>query len=194
VILTVARLEDDYKGHDILIRALAIVRTGVYDVYYVIAGDGRLRTNLEVLAHDCGVADRVIFLGRVSATERLALYDRCDIFAMISREDAEGRGEGFGIVFLEAAARGKPSVGGRSGGIPDAVEDGVTGILVDPTDVSAVAEACAKLLLDHALAERLGSAGRTRVARLYTWEHVCQIIEDSVLGALLTERGPLDKT
>jgi phosphatidylinositol alpha-1,6-mannosyltransferase len=120
-----------------------------------------------------GVEERVTFAGRVDDTTRLALYDRCDVFVMVSRQEVDGSAEGFGIVFLEAAARGKPAVGGRSGGIPDAIEDGVTGLLVDSEDPPAIADACVRLLTDAAL----GAAGRARVAGQFTWEQVAARVE-----------------
>ena len=104
------------------------------------------------------------FLGYVPADELPALYAACDIFAMPSRALSQRDGiEGFGIVFLEAAAASKPVVGGRSGGIPEAVHDGVTGRLVDPDDVDQLAEVLIDLLRDRDLAARLGTNGRRKV-------------------------------
>ena len=91
----------------------------------------------------------------------------------MSREARSGGGaEGFGIVCLEASASGKPVVVGRSGGLPDAVIDQVTGLLVDPEDHGAVADAIARVLRDGALSARLGRAGRDRVVRELTWDHM----------------------
>jgi len=184
VILTLARLDERYKGHDMMLRALPLILAQVPDTTYVIAGDGRYRRYYEQLAASLGVRDHVIFTGRVSDEERLALYDRCDLFALISREEVDGGAEGFGIVFLEAAARGKPAIGGRSGGIPDAIVDGTTGLLVDPTDIHAIADACVTLLTDRALARRLGEAGRRRVQESYTWDHIARQVEAVLQGAL----------
>ncbi len=75
---------------------------------------------------------------------------------------------------LEAAASGKPVVAGRSGGLPDAVQDGVTGILVDPNDIGALAEAIVSVLSDRALAQRLGAAGRAMVLERFTWDHMAR--------------------
>jgi phosphatidyl-myo-inositol dimannoside synthase len=181
MIVTLARLDDRYKGHDMLVRAMPLILANVPDATYVIAGDGRHRAYYEHLARALGVERHVVFAGRVTDEERLALYDRCDVFAMISREVPDGGVEGFGIVFLEAAARGKPTVGGRSGGVPDAIADGETGILVEPTNVMAVADACIRLLTDHNLAVRMGAAGRRRVEERFTWERIADQIERVLL-------------
>ena len=84
--------------------------------------------------------------------------------------------EGFGIVFLEAGTLSKPVVGGRAGGIPDAVEDGVSGLLVDPEDPGEIAEAITRILTDPELAARLGGQGRTRVEERFTWDAVIERI------------------
>lgn len=187
LILTLSRLDDRYKGHDVMLQALPLIAATLPDVTYVIAGDGRYRGYYQRLAMALGVDQRVVFTGVVGEAERLALYDRCDLFAMISREGPDGSAEGFGIVFLEAAARGKPTVGGRSGGVLDAIVDGVTGILVEPTDVGAVADACLRLLSDAPLATGLGQAGRERVRQEYTWEHVARRVEGVLTRAVMAQ-------
>ncbi len=184
VILTVARLDERYKGHDTMLHALPLIAARLPGVTYVVAGDGRYRAYYEELAASLGIGGRVVFTGRIGDDERLALYDRCDLFALISRVAVDGGVEGFGIVFLEAAARGKPSVGGRSGGVLDAIVDEETGLLVDPTDVGAVADACVRLLDDGDLARRMGEAGRERVRATYTWEQVAARVEALLLQAM----------
>ncbi len=130
---------------------------------WVVIGDGPLRGELEALARAHGVADSVRFLGALSDAERDTWLRRADLLAMPSRLPGAGRaGEGFGIVYLEAAAYGKPVVAGNVGGAVDAVLDGQTGLLVDPADPRAVGEAIATLLLDPDLAQRLGRAGAGR--------------------------------
>jgi len=172
-ILTVARLADLWKGHDTAIRALPLVKAKCPDVRYVIAGDGPLRDYLERVARSVGVEQDVAFLGEVPDEALADLYRSSDVFVLLSRESAlDGSAEGFGIVCLEAGACGKPVVAGRSGGIVDAVQDGVTGILVDPEDVGAVADAIASLLRAPSLAKRLGDAGRAMVLARFTWDHV----------------------
>jgi phosphatidyl-myo-inositol dimannoside synthase len=165
VILTVARL-DDYKGHDMVIQALSRVKQAAGPIRYLIVGRGREERKLRTLASNLGCSEEVIFAGYVPDGELPSVYAACDVFVMPSRPLPHGDFEGFGIVFLEAGACGKPVVGGRSGGIPEAVIDGVTGVLVDPTDVGEISEALTRLLLDELEATRLGTEGRRRTERL----------------------------
>jgi len=171
-LLTVARLDERHKGHDSVIRALPLIRAKVPEVRYVVAGEGRLRDYLEILAADTGVSATVVFAGGVPASALSGLYRECDVFVLASRDAWAGGGsEGFGIVCLEAAAAAKPVIAGRSGGLPEAVEDGVSGLVVDGEDLIALADAAVRLLTDPAFAGRLGEAGRQRVLRQLTWDH-----------------------
>jgi phosphatidylinositol alpha-1,6-mannosyltransferase len=178
--LTVSRLADRYKGHDVLVRALALVRRQVPDAEWVVIGDGPLRAELEALARAQGVADAVRFLGAVGDDVRDEWLRRANLLAMPSRLPDDGAGEGFGIVYSEAAAYGKPVVAGDVGGAVDAVEAGRTGLLVDPTDADAVAEAIVRLLLDPALARRMGAAGAER-ARSLAWPLIAERVEALLL-------------
>ncbi len=188
-IVTVARLTHHYKGHDVLLRALALVRERVPDVELTVIGDGPLRAELEALARSLGVADSARFLGAVPDEERNLWLRRADVFAMPSRLPGDGlAGEGFGIVFMEAAAYGKPVVAGNVGGALDAVLDGETGLLVDPTDPVAVGEAIAMLLLDQELARRLGAAGARR-APSFAWPVIVERVEAVLLEQLAGSAG-----
>jgi phosphatidylinositol alpha-1,6-mannosyltransferase len=176
-ILTIARLEDRYKGHDVMIRAMGLVRARVPDVQWVVVGDGPLRPALEGLARVNGVDDCVSFRGLVSDEERDALLRSADVFAMVSRLPAGGyAGEGFGIVYLEANAHGVPTVAGNVGGAVDAVDDGVTGVLVDPTDHLAVAGALIRLLTDRDYHARLAAAGPAWAHR-FAWPLIAAQVE-----------------
>jgi phosphatidylinositol alpha-1,6-mannosyltransferase len=182
--VTIARMQERYKGHDVLVRALALVRAKVPDVQWVVIGDGSLRGGIEQMARAHGVYDSCRFLGTVSDAERSLWLRRARLLAMPSRLPAlGGAGEGFGISYLEAAAYGKPVVGGNVGGVLDAVIDGETGLLVDPLDALAVAGAITSLLSDDALATRLGAAGRAR-AEEYSWPKVCARVQSELLGLL----------
>jgi phosphatidylinositol alpha-1,6-mannosyltransferase len=182
-ILTIARLRETYKGHDNMVRAVALVRQKVPDVRWVVIGEGPLRAGLEQQARACGVAEAISFLGAVSEEERNAWLRRSDMLAMPSRDPGGGlAGEGFGIVFMEAAAYGKPVVAGSFGGALDAVSDGLTGLLVDPLSPPAIADAISSLLLDCALAARLGAAGRAR-AREFAWPAIAARLEAVLLEA-----------
>ncbi|MDQ3728751.1 MAG: glycosyltransferase family 4 protein [Actinomycetota bacterium] len=180
VVVTIARMNDRYKGHDVMLRAIDLVRARVPEVQWVVVGDGSLRPEYEQLAHEFGLERHVQFVGSVSDAERDAWLDRAQVFAMPSRVPPGGGGEGFGIVYLEAAAHGVPVVAGKEGGALDAVVDGHTGILVDPTDHVAVANAIGDLMLDTNRAEALGRAGAER-AREFSWPQIARAVEDLLI-------------
>ena len=184
VILTVGGLVAR-KGHDMVIRSLPRLRQTVPEVTYLIVGDGPYRGQLEALARALGVKDRVIFAGSKPNEELPDIYALCDVFVMASREQLEECDvEGFGLVFLEANACGKPVIGGRSGGIPEAIVDGVTGFLVNPHDPEEIAKVLEQLLTDSDFAIRLGHQGRLRVFREFQWARVgdrVQGILDSIV-------------
>ncbi len=140
-----------------------------------------------------GSTDSIRFLGSVSDEQRNPWLRRAQVLAMPSRLPAGGfAGEGFGIAYLEAGAYGKPVVAGNVGGALDAVIDGVTGLLVDPLDQLAVAEAITTLLLDTQLAGRLGSAGRAR-AQEHAWPVIVERVQGMLLGLLASsERAGAD--
>ena len=176
VILTVSHLVRR-KGHANVIRALPRVLEKVPEAIYLIVGRGPEDDNLRKLAQTLGILDRVVFAGFVSNEEIPLYYNVCQVFIMPSYEiKEEGDVEGFGIVFLEANACGKPVIGGRSGGVVDAVVDGETGLLVDPLNTEEISVALVKLLTDESLAERLGQRGRKRVEKELSWEKVTERI------------------
>jgi phosphatidylinositol alpha-1,6-mannosyltransferase len=188
--LTISRLADRYKGHDVLVRSLELIRERVPDVEWVVIGDGPLRSELEELAREHGVAGCTRFLGAVEDHERDAWLRRADLLAMPSRLPGGGlAGEGFGIVYLEAGAHGKPVVAGNVGGAVDAVLDGESGLLVDPTDPVAVAEAITTLLLDRELARRFGDAGAAR-ARSLAWPVIVERVQTLLLEQLEASTRP----
>ena len=174
-LLTVARLsaQERYKGCDAVIAVLADVAAALGAVRYAIVGDGDDRARLEALARDRGVSAIVEFTGRVSPDGLAPQYLACDVFAMPStavlRPD-EPKGEGFGIVYLEAAAFRRPVIAGAGGGAPEAVEDGVTGIVVDGNDRRALAAALTRLGADASLRTRMGAAGRAWVLDRFTFD------------------------
>ncbi len=188
--VTVARLEERYKGHDVMIRALPLVLAKVPDALWVVIGEGSLRPGLEQLARTYGVSDSVRFLGAISDEERDSWLRRSELLAMPSRLPAGGlAGEGFGIAYLEAGAFGKPVVAGGVGGAVDAVADGESGLLVDPRDPIAVAEAITTLLLDKGLARRLGEGGARRARRL-AWPVFVERVQATLLEMLGAPRSP----
>jgi len=186
LLLTVARMDDLYKGHDTMLRAMPLIAARVPNVRWMVVGDGPSRSYYEKMAHARGVQDYVSFAGSVSRMERDRLLASCDVFVMVSRDrKIDGGGEGFGLVYLEANAFGKPVVAGRVAGALDAVVDGVTGLLVDPEDELEVAEAVVSLLTNPELAARLGRQGQARVRACFTWEKTATAVEDVLLRTLI---------
>ncbi len=152
ILLTVTRLYP-YKGVDRMLESLPAISQAVPDVKYLIVGEGPDRPRLEDLTARLGLQAQVCFLGRLALAEIVELYNLADLFVMLSREEPPDV-EGFGLVFLEAAACGLPSVGGRSGGIPDAIDDGKSGWLVDPCNTEEIAATIIDLLKSRERLER----------------------------------------
>lgn len=165
VILTVGRWDaaEQYKGADTLISVLPRVLKTAPDASLVLVGDGDDRSRLEHLARDLGVSERAHFLHGPTPEQLFACYAKCQIFALPSR------GEGFGLVFLEAMACAKPVIGGAHGGIPDIVEDGVTGLLVPQGDAERLAQALELLFNKPSLAREMGARGRDRLATNFSF-------------------------
>jgi phosphatidylinositol alpha-1,6-mannosyltransferase len=159
VILTVGRwlAAERYKGMDTLITALPRILAHRSDVQLVAVGEGDDRAWLEDLAEQNGVRRHVHFLSGVSYAELAACYLACEIFALPSR------GEGFGMVYLEAMACGKPVIGGIHGGAPEVIQDGVTGYLVPHGDASQLATSIETLLSNPDLGREMGARGKQRV-------------------------------
>ncbi|MFT8245531.1 glycosyltransferase [Roseomonas sp. BN140053] len=147
------------KGHDLLLRAVARLG-GANPPHLIIGGDGEARAELEALAATLGIRGRTHFLG--DTRDPAAIYRAADIFALASRAEA------FGLVLAEAAHGGLPVVATRVGGIPEAVLDGETGLLVAPEDVDGLAAALNRLLGDPEERRRLGAAARRRVEAHFT--------------------------
>ena len=174
-LLSVGRLSRR-KGFDMSVRAVARLRDRGIDVDYVIVGKGEDENYLRTLAAELGVAERVHLMGAVSEEDLPRWYNACEIFLMPNRE-ITGDTEGFGMVFLEAAACGKTAIAGRAGGTEDAVLDGETGLRVDAVEERAVAEAISSLLSDPARRRALGDAALARARRDYGWASVAARID-----------------
>jgi phosphatidylinositol alpha-1,6-mannosyltransferase len=169
-LLSVARLTR-HKGIDTALRALAQVRGRYAELRYAVVGEGEYQPALESQARELGVADRVRFLTGVPDRDLPALYNCAEVYLGVSRL-LEQSVEGFGISLCEASACGLPVVAGHSGGIPEAVRDGETGILVDAESPEEVAGALRRLLDDPALRAQMGVAGRRLVEGHYNWDRV----------------------
>jgi phosphatidylinositol alpha-1,6-mannosyltransferase len=186
-VISVARLDDRYKGHDVLIRAMPLVRAKIAGAQLRIVGDGSLRRYYENLACSVGLDDGIAFLGSVDEATRNRLLERSHLFAMVSRLAANGGGEGFGIVYLEAGIRGVPTVAGNVGGALDAVVNGETGLLVDPLNHVAVAQAITRLLNDADEAERMGRAAAQR-AEEFLWPGIARRVERLLIAVVRGNR------
>ncbi|HEV8298374.1 MAG TPA: glycosyltransferase family 4 protein [Acidimicrobiales bacterium] len=169
LVVSVSRLVPR-KGIDTLVRAAARLRANLPEVVVAIAGAGRDRARLERLSRETGAPVR--FLGRVPDDDLPALFGCGDVFAMLCRTRWLGlEQEGFGIVFVEAAACGVPQVAGASGGAAEAVSHGETGFVVDPPDdPAAVADAIGRVLRDPDLRRRMGHAARARAESEFAYD------------------------
>jgi len=153
------------KGHAVLLRAFARVANSVPSCSLEIIGDGPERNDLQRLAVDLGIRDRVRFLGRESRQEVAAAMQRCALFALPSSY------EGLGCVYLEAMACGKPVIGCNGQGIDEIIEDGKNGVLVSPGDEAELSDALKMLLNNEPLRERMGNAGYETVSSRHTIAH-----------------------
>jgi phosphatidylinositol alpha-1,6-mannosyltransferase len=182
VIVGVSRLVPR-KGFDTLIRAASRLAATRPDLEVAIAGGGRDRSRLERIAAEQQAP--VLFLGRVPDEDLPSLYGAADVFAMLCRDRWAGlEQEGFGIVFLEAAACGVPQVAGHSGGSDEAVVDGVTGRVVHGDDPLAVAAALAPLLDDATLRHQMGDAARARAIEEFDYARLAARLGDALAGRL----------
>lgn len=171
VIVCISRLVHR-KGQDRLIEALPLVRRELPKARVLIVGKGPRRKHLEKLARDCGVEDAVVFAGAVPYAELPMYYSAGTIFAMPTRSRLAGlEVEGLGMVYLEASACGRAVLAGRSGGSPDAVLDGETGVVVDD-DVVQIADATVALLSDEQTRKQMGLRGREWVEQEWGWTEI----------------------
>jgi len=173
MLLSVARLDrtERYKGIGDVIGSLPRILERWPDAFYVIAGDGDDRSDLEALAASTGVSPRVRFVGAVSDSVLTSYYRAADVFVLPSGK------EGFGIVFLEAMYQGRPCVGGAAGGTPEVIAEGATGFLVTPGDRDALTGRLIQLLSDPDLRRRMGESGRGVVKSQYALTNLSQQLE-----------------
>ena len=177
VIVSVGRLVHR-KGQDHLIESMPAILKLHPDAHLVLVGKGPYLEHLAKLVAKNGLQDSVSFIGRIQYAE-LPAYICCgDIFAMPSRSRIMGlEVEGLGIVYLEASACGLPVIAGKSGGAPDAVIDGTTGLVVDGTNNDEIAKAAIALLSDPSKAQQMGAAGRQWIIDEWRWEIWAQKFE-----------------
>jgi glycosyltransferase involved in cell wall biosynthesis len=185
IVLTVGRMAsaERYKGHEIVLEAWPLVLERVSAAEYWLVGDGDDRQRLESCAAELGIASSTRFLGALTSDKLAFCYDRCRVFAMPARTELNGpvlRGEGFGIVYLEAMAFGKPIVGPQSGAPAEFIHSGEHGILIDPTDSAAVARAIIELLTDPVRAQEMGIAAQRWVNREFSFQSFCGRLREAL--------------
>ncbi len=179
---TLARLEPR-KGVDVALQAMAALSPTHPDLTFAVAGGGDDLPRLRALAESLGLADRVRFLGRVGEDAKAALLAGADLFVMPTRQAGESV-EGFGIIYLEAAWHGLPAIAGLEGGGGEAVRDGVTGLVVDGVNPTAVAEAVRRLIENPAERAAMGHAAAARVRDESLWS-------EAAAARFLAALGPL---
>jgi phosphatidylinositol alpha-1,6-mannosyltransferase len=170
IIISVGRLVHR-KGQDKLIEALPAILKKIPTAHLLLVGEGPYRTHLEKMVSKASLQESVTFTGRVMYDKLPQYLSAADVFAMPSRSRFFGlEVEGLGIVYLEASACGVPVIAGNSGGAPDAVLEGVTGLCIDGTNVAHIADAVIEILSDSVRASRMGKAGRDWIADQWRWE------------------------
>jgi glycosyltransferase involved in cell wall biosynthesis len=182
-LLSVCRLDqnEQYKGVDKVIEVLQDVAESVPDVQYIIVGNGTDLERHRQLAHRLGVSERVHFLGFLSDAALRVCYQQCDVFVMTSA------GEGFGFVFLEAMNYGKPIIAANSGGAPEVIQDGITGLLVEYGNNKQLAASLINLCLNPEKRRTLGQAGYQRLQEKFTFPHFRQRLTEILLRELSSE-------
>jgi phosphatidyl-myo-inositol dimannoside synthase len=177
------------KGQDMLIRALPAVLGDFPEARLLIVGSGPYDSTLRALAQRSGAADRIVFTGAVSYAELPAYFRAGDVFAMPCRSRLMGLDiEALGAVFLQAAAVARPVIAGASGGAPEAVKEGETGLVVDPESPAAIASALLQLLRDPARAAEMGRRGAEWVHRDWTWDSMTRRLQGMMRGVGLGTR------
>jgi glycosyltransferase involved in cell wall biosynthesis len=182
-LVTVCRLVKG-KGIDVVMRALKILAARGIPFRYVIGGQGPERRLLEALVDELGLGDKVHFKGFITEDEKWRLLRNGDVFVMPSRVDLKSQHEGFGIAYVEAAAFGVPAVGSRAGGIPDAVVDGETGILVPQESPVDLADALTLLYRKPEIRKEMGRAARERARRQFSPRAIAARFREEVWKAV----------
>jgi glycosyltransferase involved in cell wall biosynthesis len=177
IVATVGRLIP-VKGIDVLVRAAPAVLADRPDTHLVIAGDGPLRGELAAAARSTRCGDRIHFLGALPRDEIALLMADADVFTHPGVVDEHGRAEGLGVVVAEAMASRLACIGSNSGGIPELIVNGETGLVVEPGDPADLARSLGILLDDPGRRARMGRAGRARASDLFT----CSAMASTVAG------------
>lgn len=179
ILLTVARLVRR-KGIDLVLRCIPDLLPRNPNLHYLVAGDGPEKDHLQELARELAIAEHVHFLGQIDERTKWALYEMCDLFVMPNRLLEDTEWEGFGIVFMEAALSGKPAIGGKNGGVPEAIEDGITGLLVCPEDLGTLNAAIRSLLDDAQMRQTMGARAFQRATTQFDWSVVARSLSTRI--------------
>jgi len=179
IILSISRLVKR-KNFGIVIQALPDILKKIPNVVYIIGGNGPMMNEWKNMARKMGVEKNVLFIGYIDKTELVKFYSMADVFVLPSLEiKKDNEVEGFGIALLEANACGTPVIAGNTGGMVDAVLDGKTGILINPSDKSELIEAIVNILNNPLLADSMASVGRRRVLEELSWKKITKkIVEE----------------
>ena len=170
VIISVGRLVHR-KGQDKLIEAMPDILKNIPNAHLLLVGEGPYENHLNKLVNKLSLKDQVTFTGRITYENLPTYLSAADLFVMPSRSRFFGlEVEGLGIVYLEASACGIPVIAGNSGGAPDAVLEGVTGLCVDGTNVAAIASAVIEMCSDAERASTMGAAGRNWIVDQWSWD------------------------
>ena len=171
VLLSVSRISVE-KGMDDVIKALSAMNSKALDkLRYVVLGDGNAMVYLKKLTRNLGLTKNVVFVGGVPHQEIIPYYDMCDLFVLPSRR---GPNESFGRVFVEAAARSKPSIASKGGGMVEVIDEGKTGFLITPGDVEAIRNKIIYLMNNLDVLEMLGKNAKIKAKRSYTSRNIAE--------------------
>ena len=184
-LLTVCRLSEPRKNVDLVLHALATLKDD-FEFEYVVAGEGTLRPALEKLASELGIAARVRFVGRISDADLRDQYARADLF-VLTASIAAGSHEGFGIVYLEAAASGVPSLAARLAGASEAVAEGESGFFIDTPNIAFLRDALVRYLAGDV---RFDAETCRDFARRFDWERIADVCEAAYQGLPVRESRP----
>jgi len=180
ILLTIGRLVKR-KGVDIVLKSLPQVLNQEKNLHYIIIGQGPEAEYIQKLIDELKLDQTVTLLPNVREEEKWAWLALSDIFIMTARE-INGDYEGFGIVYLEANSFGKPVIAGKSGGVRDAVINGINGLIVDPNNETEISQAILRLARDKVLRDSLGEQGKKRAQAEFNWPRQVKKIYDSLIS------------
>jgi glycosyltransferase involved in cell wall biosynthesis len=188
IILAVGRLVDK-KGFTYLIDAMKIILARNLKVFLIIVGEGDLRASLEKQAKVWGIANKILFTGKIERDELPLYFSGCDVFAVPSIRDRLGNVDGLPNVLMEGLASGCAIVASEIAGIPNVISDGVNGLLVPPADSRSLADTILRVIENDKLRKSLGSEARKIAVNNYTWKHTGKRYSDGLVS--LVKEGRL---